>query len=87
MQSREPDEPAWDMLADVNGKISLHQGQATASGTSNVTCFGNQFLATFEDMSHGVNYQCVGSIDGKTFSGVCTLTHDGPEDVSGEFTN
>ena len=84
---RRPYEPVWTVVADVSGSVSLQRGDESASGGSNISCLNNAFLATFLDMSDGVIYQCLGSISGQDYDGVCNRSMGGTGDISGKFTN
>jgi hypothetical protein len=82
---RQPTEPSSLITADVAGKISINKGGWFASGDSSVSCFDGLFLASFTGMSQSITYQCVGAVDGKSFTGVCNLSQGGANDITGDF--
>ncbi|MDP9096110.1 MAG: hypothetical protein M3N26_06085 [Pseudomonadota bacterium] len=87
LRARGPNGAIMTVASEVSGQVTVDRGGWVASGSSDVTCTDTAFLASFTKMSQGLTYQCMGSIDGKAYAGVCNLSDGAPDDIAGEFTN
>lgn len=85
LMGRADDGVTAQMTAALRGKVTMSLQGKDDTGRANITCFDNQFLASFTGLGSGVTYQCMGSIEGNTFSGVCDRSKPGRWDISGEF--
>lgn len=82
---RGSDEAATQVTAALRGKVNLTAQGKTLTGRANIICFDNRFLASFTNIEQGLTYQCMGSIEGNSFEGVCDRSMPGRWDIGGEF--
>jgi hypothetical protein len=85
VQTRPPDQRAWNMRATVGGKIMLIRPDSTISGHAKVTCASGHLIAAFSSMSDRQKYHCEGGYSGASFLAVCKTDKD-VRDMTGQFS-
>jgi hypothetical protein len=84
---RASEEQDAHIAAEVSGPMRWSVGAETRTGAARGACFDKEFLVTFETKPDGPLVQCLGTIDGQTYVGICSSDAAGTGTISGTFTN